>query len=166
MKNWTTIRSAFVLSVGLLVSFSTNASAAAATGFEISWWTVDGGAGVSTGGGFGVTGTIGQPDAAPRLTDGCWSVDPGFWGAYAVVATPGAPTLRIRLRNLNTIRVSFNPGCDDWVLQYATELGVSPAPTLWTDDTVTILIADGDELARDFHMPGWGPRLFFRLRKP
>ena len=82
------------------------------------------------------------------------------------MATPGAPTLRIRLRDLNYVRVSFNPGCDDWVLQYATELGVSPAPTLWTDDTVTILIADGDELAHDFHLPSWGPRLFFRLHKP
>ena len=166
MKTWTAIRSAFVLSVGLLVSFSTTASAAAATGFEISWWTVDGGGGVSTGGGFGVTGTIGQPDAASPLASGCWSVDPGFWGEYAVIATPGAPALRISPINLVTVRVSFTPGCGEWVLQYAPDLGVTPSPTVWTDDLASQLVPVGEELVRDFNMPSWGPRTFFRLRKP
>lgn len=153
------------LGLGCGGHFSSTANAAT-TGFEISSWTVAGGGGVSSGGGFEVTGTIGQPVTAPRLTGGCWSVDPGFWSAYAVVGTPGAPVLSIRLHSFNLARVSFHPGCGDWVLQYATELGEPPTPTLWTDDAASNLVADGEDLVRDFHIPSWGPRLFFRLRRP
>jgi len=154
------------LGFGFGVYFGSTASAATTTGFDVSWWTVDGGGGVSSGGGFEVTGTIGQPDAASRLLSECWSVDPGFLGEYAVVATPGAPTLRVRLLNASYVRVSFNPGCGDWVLQRAAALNTEPPPTAWTDDPASELITVGDELVRDFHIPSWGPRLFFRLRKP
>ena len=50
-----------------------------ASDFELDWWTVDGGGGTfSTGGGFELGGTIGQPDAGVmtggdyELTGGCW----------------------------------------------------------------------------------------------
>jgi len=99
------------------------------------------------------------------LASGCWSVDPGFWGEYAVVATPGAPALRIRLLNASTVRVSLTSGCGDWVLQRAVTLNTEPPPTAWTDDPASELIPVGDELVRHFHLPSWGPRLFFRLRR-
>lgn len=148
--------------------FYTGVSIAPASvmGFQVPWWTVDGGGGVSSGSGFEVAGTIGQPDASPRLADRCWSVDPGFWGVYAVIATPGAPALRIRLQDASTVRVSFTPGCGDWILQRADTLNTEPPPTAWTDDAASELVPVGDELVRDFHIPSWGPRLFFRLRKP
>jgi hypothetical protein len=165
MKTYRFIIAAVCLGFGFGVYFGSTASAATTTGFEVSWWTVDGGGGVSSGGDFEVTGTIAQPDAASWLVSGCWSVDPGFWGEYAVVATPGAPALRIRLLNASTVRVSFTSGCDDWVLQWATTLNNEPPPTAWTDDPASELIPVGDELVRDFHMPSWGPRLFFRLRR-
>ncbi len=154
--------------VGLVSGWlsSSNASAAPATGFDVPWWKVDGGGGVSSGGGFEVAGTIAQPDAASRLTSGCWSVDPGLWGESAVVATLGAPTLRIRLLDANYVRVSFAPGCGDWILQRATTLGTEPPLTAWTDHPASELLPVGDELVRDFHIPSWGPRLFFRLRRP
>ncbi len=139
---------------------------ASATGFEVPWWTVDGGGGISSGSGFEVAGTIGQPDASPRLADRCWSVDPGFWGEYAVIATPGAPALRIRLIGPTYVRVSFTAACGDWVLQRATTLNTEPPATAWSDDPPGELFPVGDELVRDFHIPSWGPRLFFRLRQP
>lgn len=139
---------------------------ASATGFEVPWWTVDGGGGISSGSGFEVAGTIGQPDAASSLAGGCWSVNPGFWGEYAVIATPGAPALRIRMISSIHVRVSFASGCGDWVLQMATTLNTEPPATAWADDPPSELFTVGDELVRDFHMPSWGPRLFFRLRKP
>jgi len=37
---------------------------AAAQSYSIDWFTIDGGGGMSTGGVFSVSGTIGQPDAA------------------------------------------------------------------------------------------------------
>ena len=166
MNTYRFILAAVCLGFGFGGCSSSTASAATTTGFEVAWWTVDGGGGVSSGGGFEVTGTIGQPDAASPLASGCWSVDPGFWGEYAVIATPGAPALRISPINLVTVRVSFTPGCGEWVLQYAPDLGVTPSPTVWTDDLASQLVPVGEELVRDFNMPSWGPRTFFRLRKP
>jgi hypothetical protein len=155
-----------VVCIGVGGFFNSTTRAASTTGFEVPWWTVDSGGGVSSGGGFEVIGTIGQPDAAPKLVGGCWSIDPGFWGAYAAVQAPGTPELHVRLISPFLVRVSFNPGCDDWVLQYASELGVAPEASIWTDDPVSELLPIGDELAREFHIPSWGPRVFFRLRKP
>src|SRR5262245_43062366 len=65
-----------------------------AQSFAIDWHSVDGGGGTSTGGLFSVSGTIGQPDAAPSMAGGSFSLAGGFW---SVVQTPGAPLLNILL---------------------------------------------------------------------
>jgi len=46
--------------------------------FEISWYTVDGGGGTSTGSGFVLSGTAGQPDAGD-LAGGGFTLRGGFW---------------------------------------------------------------------------------------
>jgi hypothetical protein len=47
--------------------------------YSIDWFTIDGGGGTSTGGVYGVSGTIGQPDASAQpMTGG------GFWSLFAV----------------------------------------------------------------------------------
>jgi hypothetical protein len=64
------------LNFGLLgqsVSFS---------GYELSWYTIDGGGGTSSGGPYVLTGTIGQPDAA-YSAGGNYELLSGFW--------PGGP---------------------------------------------------------------------------
>jgi hypothetical protein len=50
--------------------------------YEISWNTIDGGGGQSTGGDFVLTGTIGQPDAGD-MAGGDYELSGGFW--------PGGP---------------------------------------------------------------------------
>jgi hypothetical protein len=152
-----------VLKVGSEVSF---AATARSTGFQVDGWTVDGGGGVSSGGGFEVAGTMSQPDPEPHLAAGCWSVDPGFWGEYAVLAEPGAPRLGIRLLGPVTVVVSFTPSCGDWVLQFSL-LSEDSDPTAirWTDDSASGLLPVGDELTRNFHIPSWGQHLFVRLRQ-
>lgn len=46
--------------------------------------TVDSGGGISSGGEFSLTATIGQPDANPRnATGGGFSLSGGFWGAFS-----------------------------------------------------------------------------------
>jgi hypothetical protein len=50
--------------------------------YEISWYTIDGGGGRSTGGPYVLTGTIGQPDAA-WSKGGNYELLGGFW--------PGGP---------------------------------------------------------------------------
>ncbi len=48
-------------------------------GYDLSWWTADGGGQTfSTGGGYSLGGTIGQPDAG-LLTGGGYTLGGGFW---------------------------------------------------------------------------------------
>jgi hypothetical protein len=61
--------------LGLIVSSSRGQ-------YEISWYTIDGGGGVSSGGDFSLTGTIGQPDAT-YSRGGNYELLGGFW--------PGGP---------------------------------------------------------------------------
>lgn len=141
------------------------ASANASAQFSISGSVIAGGGGTASGGLFHVTGTIAQAEAGPRLTGGCFSVDSGFWGHYAAISTTGAPVLRTRLV-ANYVRVSFTPSCGDWVLQWTSTLEPEANATIWTDDEASDLILIDGELTREFHIPSWGNRLYFRLRQP
>ncbi len=48
--------------------------------YEISWHTIDGGGGTSTGGTYEVTGTIGQHDAdTGQMSGGDYTLSGGFW---------------------------------------------------------------------------------------
>jgi hypothetical protein len=68
--------------LGLLLLGS--AALAQVGGFGVDQYTVDGGGGTSTGGGFAVSGTIGQPDAGTmRSSDNLYAVESGFWAANA-----------------------------------------------------------------------------------
>ncbi|MCS7283264.1 MAG: hypothetical protein RMK65_06150 [Anaerolineae bacterium] len=52
-------------------------------GYDLSWWTVDGGGYTwSEGGGYSLGGTIGQPDAGV-LQGGGYTLVGGFWSAAA-----------------------------------------------------------------------------------
>ena len=133
--------------------------------FPVTSHVIAGGGGTASGGLFAITGTIAQVEAAPRLTGGCFSVDPGSWGHYAAISTTGTPALRTKLV-ANYVRVSFTPTCGDWVLQWTTALEPESAATSWTDDEASNLILIDGELTREFHMPSWGNRLYFRLRQP
>jgi len=65
--------------------------------FNIDWFSIDDGGRTSAGGQFALSGTIGQPDAAPVLTGGSFKVEPGFWSGVTLLQTPGAPILKIKL---------------------------------------------------------------------
>jgi hypothetical protein len=57
-------------------------------GYDVTWSTVDGGGGTfSTGGGYSLGGTIGQPDAG-LLTGEDYTLGGGFWSGGAAAA-PG-----------------------------------------------------------------------------
>ena len=60
------------------------AAPAAAQSFDLAWHTIDGGGGVSSGGGFTLHGAIGQADAGPvggPITGGGFELTGGFWAA-------------------------------------------------------------------------------------
>lgn len=53
-------------------------------GYDLSWWTVDGGGYTwSEGGGYALGGTIGQPDAGVLQGSG-YTLAGGFWGGVGV----------------------------------------------------------------------------------
>lgn len=60
-------------------------------GYDLSWWTVDGGGetrAASIGSGYSLGGTIGQPDAGPVMSGTGYKLVGGFWpggaGPYRV----------------------------------------------------------------------------------
>lgn len=61
--------------------FGAMANAQVGGGFDLTWSSIDGGGGYSSGGGFELTGTIGQPDAGATMTGGAFSLDGGFQAA-------------------------------------------------------------------------------------
>jgi hypothetical protein len=64
-----------------LTAFSQTASAQ----FDISWYTIDGGGGSSSGGTFQLSGTIGQHDAGV-MSGGNFTLTGGFWSGAPEVA--------------------------------------------------------------------------------
>ncbi len=58
--------------------------------YDLSWNTIDGGGQASSGGSYGLQGTIGQPDAGP-LISASYALSGGFWFGGQ------APALQFRL---------------------------------------------------------------------
>ncbi len=122
--------------------------------YSIPWHTLDGGGGVSTGGVYSVSGTIGQPDAGGSLTNGQYSVTGGFWALPTAIQTEGAPTLTIVPATPGKATISWTPATGtNWVLQQAAAVtgAWTNSPSGWTNP-VTV--------------PATLPTKFYRLFKP
>jgi hypothetical protein len=122
--------------------------------FEITSSTIDGGGGTSTGGVYSVSGTIGQPDAGPTLTNGQYSVTGGFWALPQAVQTPGAPLLSITAAGPGQAQISWEPDTPGFVLQETLSL----SPTYWVNS------ASGTN--NPVIVPAATPTKFYRLNKP
>lgn len=126
---------------------------------EITWQTLDGGGGTSTGGVYAVSGTIGQPDAGVSA-GGAFRLSGGFWNAVSVVQTPGAPILRIA-RNTSgaVVLVWAAQGAEGYRLQEAAILSADA----WADVATPPTVVDGD--LQVVVAAGQNVR-FYRLAKP
>ena len=62
--------------------------------YSIDSHTIAGGGGTSTGGGFSVSGTIGQPDAG-AMSGGNYSLAGGFWGDIQTPPPVGSMILKV-----------------------------------------------------------------------
>jgi len=84
-------RKALSLAVGLLMSLLMVSVALAQSGggYDLTWWTADGGGGTASGGGYALHGTAGQPDAGPSLAGGGYTLTGGFWAGRSAGGTPG-----------------------------------------------------------------------------
>ncbi len=88
--------------------------------YSIDWYNVSGGGGISTGGGYTLTSTVGQHDAGgPKTVTGygnsSYVLIGGFLSIYAV-QTSGAPLLTITQVGNQAI-VSWSPSVTGWTLQ-------------------------------------------------
>ena len=72
----------------LLLVAVTGIALAQTNGYDLTWWTVDGGGGSATGGSYTLSGTIGQPDAG-NLSNGDYTLTGGFWGGVSGASPPG-----------------------------------------------------------------------------
>ena len=128
-----------------------------AQNYSIDWYKVAGGGGTSTGGVYSVSGTVGQPDAG-AMTGGNYSLVGGFWSLIAVVPTPGAPVLSIRLTSTNTVLVTWPSPSTGYILQQNPDLRTAnwvTAPETQSDDgTIKAVVVN----------PPAG-NLFFRLKR-
>lgn len=122
--------------------------------YSIEWSTIDGGGGTSSGGGYSVSGTIGQSDAGGPMTNGQYSVTGGFWAMPTAVQVTNAPTLTISPATPGSILISWTPTTTGFVLQEALSL----APTNWVNS------ASG--ATNPVVVPAALPAKFYRLFKP
>jgi hypothetical protein len=116
-----------------------------------------GGGGVSSGGNFSVTGTIGQTDAG-LLTGGSFAVAGGFWGGAYAVQNPGAPLLSVVSTGTNAL-FTWADASGSFVLESAGSL---TAPIAWT------LVPNAPTASneqRSVSLPSPVGVRFYRLRK-
>jgi hypothetical protein len=83
MKHATLIRIVIFLLAGLIgpEALSDLAHAQSGGGYDLTWSTVASGGGQSTGGGYTLNGSIGQPNAGAALTGGGYTVVGGCWSS-------------------------------------------------------------------------------------
>lgn len=147
----------FLLS-SLLACFCAFPLAVSAQNYDISWFSIDGGGGTSTGGVYSVSGTIGQPDAG-HMSGGNFSIDGGFWGIFAAIQTPGAPLLTITPAGANVI-ISWPVSTGSFTLQNNTDLNF---PNAWSTVGQSIIVTNGLNMVV---VPATFGNKFFRLKFP
>lgn len=70
--------------IGLLACASAIAFRAGSGTFDLSWHTIDGGGGESSGQTFALQGTIGQVDAGTTMSGTTFALTGGFWPGIAI----------------------------------------------------------------------------------
>jgi hypothetical protein len=89
------------------------AGTAGAQTFDLDWYTIDGGGALlSSGGGFELSGTIGQPDAgslSQSMTSGQFELVGGFWPVAGACICPGDidGDCQVALADLSQLLSSF-----------------------------------------------------------
>lgn len=130
--------------------------------YSIDWFTLDGGGGVSTGGGYEVRGTIGQPDAG-MASGGPFTLAGGFWSVLGVVPTPGAPALLITNTPGGAV-VSWPLPATGFLLEQTLQLTAPPGAIPWSPVAAGNYQTNATHIFITVPMP-LGNR-FYRLRQP
>ncbi len=140
------------------LAFGTIVLAQAQT-YNISWSTIAGGGGSSSGtnGGtvYSISGTIGQSDAGV-MSGGNFAISGGFWGIIGAVQTPGAPVLSITTASPNVV-ISWPASATGYTLLKNSNLKLT---TGWTAVSQSTNVTGGTNYVT---VPATGGSLYFRL---
>lgn len=128
---------------------------AVAQNYSISWFKIGGGGGTISGGGYTLSGTVGQPDAG-NLAGGNFSLTGGFW---SIVQSSGAPVLQIKPMD-GAIIVSWPLSAIGYNLEQAS---VPVLPNSWTTISPPYSTNTTSSYLRIVSPTG---QSFFRLHKP
>jgi hypothetical protein len=83
-KLWLALIVVVLIASVVLVRGSSPVVAQSGGGYDLTWYTIDGGGAMnSTGGSYSLSGTIGQPEAG-SLSGGSYTLVGGFWGGASV----------------------------------------------------------------------------------
>jgi hypothetical protein len=128
----------YILAIVLLgMTFLASSVRAQSTNYSITWFTIAGGGGTSSGGSYSVSGTVGQHSTS-TMSGGNYSLTGGFWSIIAAVQTPGAPVLTITQAGAQAI-ISWLASSTDFVLEKSPSLTTGS----WTPTSVTLTTNSG-----------------------
>jgi hypothetical protein len=68
-------------------------------GYDLTWWTVDGGGTTLSGSGYTLMGTVGQPEPGPVLAGSGYTLYSGFWPGAGAAAPQYKLYLPLTLKN-------------------------------------------------------------------
>jgi len=158
-----------VLFISLVAGLTLGSSvvARAQTNYDLSWYTIAGGGGTSTGTNtasnvvYSVSGTIGQSDAG-YMAGGNYSLTGGFWGIIATVQTPGAPFLFISGVTNKNVTLSWAAAYTGFMLQQNTAANNTNTWVNVNTNTYPLVLSNGTNAVT---VPVSGNQ-FFRLVNP
>jgi hypothetical protein len=130
---------------------------AQSTNYSISWYTIAGGGGTSTGGNFALSGTIGQ-HATASMSGGTYSLTGGFWSILSAVQTPGAPLLSVSLTGKQAT-ISWPAPASGFVLEESPNLTTGS----WSVSSTSLTTNNGVISAS---APSGSGYQYFRLHNP
>ena len=92
--------------------------------YSLDWSTSGIGGAASTGGVYTLSSTIGQSSPA-RVSSADYTIDSGFWAAFAGIQLPEMPRLFIRITQTNTLAVSWAFSWPGFALQENSNLDMT-----------------------------------------
>jgi hypothetical protein len=126
--------------------------------FSLDWFSVGSGGGSSSGGGFELSGSAGEP-AAIAMSGGGFEMSGGFWSGLTALDTSAGPvTLNLTLSG----GLAVLSWADIGVVFILEEAPAGPYPAPWRTLDVTPQLQNGMEIVR---LPLASDGRFYRLRQ-
>jgi hypothetical protein len=151
------------LSAAVFLVTTLVASAQSGGPYDLSWYTIDGGGGTSSGGSYTLSGTIGQPDAGGPMVGGSYSLTGGFWSIVSAIQTPGAPFLTVTRNANGSVSISWAQPAEGFLLDQSGVLATPASAIPWSQVGFPYQTNGGNI---SITVPAPAGNRYYRLRKP